>query len=370
MNPEYQPYELIDRYLKKELNREETEAFHEKLSSDPEFSVKFQAQKKAHQLIIEGEMIRLMDKMKKDLSNDSDPGYPWKKIILLSALSLVAVSSLILFLKPPHKEVPDTKMTSLTGNKENEIPANSVQRNNSTQLSPGILNSGKEKNKTEGLVSINKDSTHSINSSNHPITQNQSQNLPNSLPHLYQSIIDNTEHQINQTNDCTTIKITADLQLTESCDNEGTGTLNIHSIHGGTEPYFFSMDKKTFLSIPSFYNISAGEHLLYIRDNNNCITSLPFTIKTKSCEGTSFDDVFAPLNGESWKIPLKEKINASLQIYSKNRALVYSANIINGYPSEWDGKDHNGSYLSTGMYFVLIRYENGEEVKGYVSIIQ
>ncbi|HSZ71867.1 MAG TPA: hypothetical protein VK750_04270, partial [Cytophagaceae bacterium] len=108
MNPKYDIYEEIDRYLNEELSQAELVQFHQKLSGDAEFKSIVEAQKIANEIIIDQEMIKLKERMNKEMNQDINGSSPWNKIILFSA-AVVTSASIYTYIHYNQQDSTETK---------------------------------------------------------------------------------------------------------------------------------------------------------------------------------------------------------------------------------------------------------------------
>ncbi|MDB5272544.1 MAG: hypothetical protein JWO58_911 [Chitinophagaceae bacterium] len=374
MNPKYDIYEEIDRYLNEELSEAELVQFNQKLSSDAEFKSIVDAQKIANEVIIDQEMIKLKERMNRDMNQDNNGSSHWGKIILFSAV--VTSATLYTYLNYNKSDSSDTK--------ENVSPVSSAQTI------------------TEGDRS-QKDATTS--STEQPVTKASSEKPVNTsadgTPIAQQKIVETTpsneqvilnketiptavvqENKVQETKtivpvehiatvNCATVAITANIKVDYGFNSDGEATIIINpsSIKGGTAPYQYALDHSAFDAANRFTGMKDGIYHVRIKDHNNCVSEVKKEIVVKN-PAKEIDEAFTPSHGERWKFPVKENTDATLTIFNKSGGTVYSAHISGGYPSEWNGTSNSGVELESGNYYFVIQYSPQDVVKGHISIVR
>lgn len=75
--------------------------------------------------------------------------------------------------------------------------------------------------------------------------------------------------------------ILAGTQDSVTCYGENNGGINVIA-SGGTSPYQYSLDGTNFATSSSFTGLIAGNYVVYVKDANNCLTSIPVSINEPS----------------------------------------------------------------------------------------
>jgi hypothetical protein len=126
-----------------------------------------------------------------------------------------------------------------------------------------------------------------------------------------------------------------------------TATITVSSISGGISPYSYALNNGSFQSATNFNNTAAGQHVIAIKDANNCTVTRNVTItqplrlliagKSNSCIGQSNGSyTFTAVGG---KRPYRYKIATSSS--SLSNATYYSDSVF--------------SNLSARVYFMRVR---------------
>jgi hypothetical protein len=374
MNPKYDIYEEIDRYLNEELSQAELVQFHQKLSGDAEFKSIVEAQKIANEIIIDQEMIKLKERMNKEMNQDINGSSPWNKIILFSA-AVVTSASIYTYIHYNQQDSTETKENVSVASSKPTItegdrslkdeatasirqpvvtsPSSSVKSSliTSTESTP----IQEEKTNTDLIVSADKENPIV------PIIPNNEQEVKKQTPVV---------EQITKIN-CETVKITAAVRVDYGFDNDEEASIVIDpsTIKGGTAPYSYSLDHSAFNGDNRIDGIKDGAHHVRIKDHNNCITDLKKEVIVKT-PVKEINEAFSPSHGERWKYPVKDQADATITIMNKAGIPVYSTNISGGYPNEWDGKSNAGADLESGNYYFVIQYSARDVVKGHINIVR
>jgi hypothetical protein len=376
MNPNYHIHEQIDRYLKNNLSEEELAQFNKNLLNNVEFKETFEAQKEAHELIVDNELVKLKERMSKDLSNGSGTDSSnWGKIILLSAaIGSVAVFSYVQYNN--YKSVPDSiQKENISIQKDlsihNNINENVVTENNNgnttvTKIPSTERNNNNTNDKSTVLTEENTTPDNKLSVEKEQINTVPFVQENNKITTEHNTLIpDNNKVVVN----CETTVITASVKVSYTNKEEATIVVDKASVEGGSPPYLFSLNQNSFDADNRFDDIKDGSYHVYIKDQNGCVSEIKKEVVVKIPQ-KEIDDVFAPSMGEKWNLPIKENTNASITIINKAGLTVYSATINGGYPNEWDGRDTNGNELNTGNYYFIINFANNELLKGHISIVK
>jgi hypothetical protein len=371
MNPEYDIHEQIDLYLDNKLSGEALSLFNSKLANDVDLQEMVEAQKMANEIIFDNEMIRLKDRMREDLSNDGTSGKSNLNKIIISSLLIISASvGGYVYLSSDSQQ---SKGKLLTDQKETDYnAANSVVSEDNSKDKNEFFRKPSSKEK---LSVVLEDTTKENFSNGTP--ENLLSDINNSGENSSENQItkpeikENLKEENNKYN-CNEIKIDGIAKVNVGFNtNEGTIIIDKKTVRGGKAPYLFSIDKETFTASSQFEYVQEGTYTIYIKDHNNCICSLSKPVVVKSETPTKeIDDVFSPINGDRWKFPLGQHSEGSINIFNKGGSLVYNANIVGGYPAEWDGRDVLGNELGTGNYYFIINFTQNEMVRGHITIVR
>lgn len=151
---------------------------------------------------------------------------------------------------------------------------------------------------------------------------------------------------------------------TEIVDLSVNNSINIKSI--GTGNYVYSLDDEfNFYQTSSLFdNVSAGIHLVYIKDLNGC------GILTKEINVLGTPRFFTPNNdgvNDFWNVAgINHNFNSNATIYIYNRHGKLLKQIV---PTGigWDGT-YNSIPLTADDYWFSIKFEDGRSAKGHFSL--
>lgn len=170
--------------------------------------------------------------------------------------------------------------------------------------------------------------------------------------------------------DCSKITIEASFTSEVSCNNKPTGSIVINrkSITGGMPPYTFSINQAAYIDTVMFASLYPGSYTIYAKDANDCISRLGTAmIGIKDC---TYEDIFSPLKGDTWTIPVDRNKEGILTIYSKSGAVVYSIRVSGSETNIWNGETISGQVLPMGLYQFEITYDDGSRFAGNVTIVR
>ncbi len=372
MNPKYDIYEEIDRYLNEELSEAELDAFNKKLSADAEFKSIVDAQKLANEIIIDQEMIKLKARMTKEMNADNTGSGPWGKLLILSAV-VVTSAALYTYSQYSSTEAETIKEITVAAPTKQQVVVEENQ--NSTSLTPVVQNNKNnsvEANKVEPTITKVPDETTPVVEPPKDIAvDKETPHVPVQIPakeEVKQAAM--AAEQLAKVN-CATVHITAQVHVDYGFDNDGEATIVIDqlSVKGGKAPYSYSIDKSAFDNDTRIAGIKDGTYHVRIKDGNNCVSEVKKEVVVKT-PVKEIDEAFAPAHGERWKFPLKANADATITIYNKVGATVYTSQVAAGSSEEWDGRTNAGVELESGNYYFAIQYSAREVVKGHISIVK
>lgn len=127
--------------------------------------------------------------------------------------------------------------------------------------------------------------------------------------------------------------------------------------------YEYSLTGLDYQDIPVFYNLTAGEHKIYVRDKDNCSISIDNAFLLM------YPKYFTP-NGDGindyWNIIASYgEPNLEIIIYDRYGKIVKI--IKGGNDIGWDGKSNNVPLPASDYWFVALR-ASGEKMKGHFSL--
>ncbi|RBP30879.1 gliding motility-associated-like protein [Oceanihabitans sediminis] len=169
----------------------------------------------------------------------------------------------------------------------------------------------------------------------------------------------------NETSFDITILPATDFSLDNSNITIVDNTLTVHMADTSIN-YTYFIDNGVAQSNPVFNNISIGNHMLFVQDENACvIKSIPFTIE--GVEGIHIPLFFTP-NGDTindvWQITDSQNSIKEILIFDRYGKLLKQVS-----PSLkfWDGT-YRGHLMESNDYWYLITLHSGKKYKGHFSL--
>lgn len=383
MNPEYTIYQEIDRYLRDEMSAEESTAFARRIAEDPDVAATYEAQKAAHNAIIYQELSNLKQQLK-TTEKKVQQRQKIKKYSIAGITLSAAIAIGVVWMIPQEEEVTaaeniessdvflqkreensllhaDEGVHSRTHTKEKSASEKTPEEEKHAekrQERPAQIHeqtkkdsTQKEDHKDERVTEASDDTTHSADSTVIDTSSNVA-TLPDSLPSL-------TEEK--KSCDLTKPEITTN----KSCIHKATGSVEFHH---EDETLEYSDNHVTWKKNNAFHELSKGQYTFYFRKDRVCSDSITIEIKTKRCQPEEV--TISPYFGERWEIPVSDDENATLTILNgKGGGILFEKKITNGSPAYWEGTDQKGNVLAQGTYVYIIKFGNGDVIKGRIGIL-
>ena len=163
-----------------------------------------------------------------------------------------------------------------------------------------------------------------------------------------------------------------DIQINESIDFELNVThleidhqdLQINIFNPSIQFEFAIDDNSNYQNSPMFFNLSEGDHQLFVRDEDGCVEkSLSFTIY----KDLYIPKFFTPNNdGENdyWAITDPDNFVKDISVFDR-----FGRVISHFLPNSqgWNGY-YNGNPALSADYWYLLRLNSGDEIKGHFSL--
>ena len=365
-------FELIEQFLSNKLSGSELDAFHERLKTDAEWANKVEMHRQMQQLIVDKSLISVKEKLNSIHSHSIKKQRTQKQIVkggvAVGLITLIIITAYILNKQDSSKNAIENK---------NEIKSTQIihSENNTLSEKENTTNSNKVVFKSEKpinhkvITAIDTNATNLLKRRISPIdtmSKKASTNKVNS--NLTETFTKIKNIQKLPKKKC---RLSVNIDLLPSCNDKNTGSLRFIeiSIKNGTPPYSFSIDSVNYSNELIYNNLSGGVYYPVIKDYAGCIKYLGAKfIPTENCSATEY--VFAPSNGEVWNIPVPFDKSGVVKIFSKNGVKVYECLFEAGYSLKWNGKRTDGSDLLMGAYYFTIECNDGEKIKGLVTIIR
>ena len=146
-------------------------------------------------------------------------------------------------------------------------------------------------------------------------------------------------HYYQTTNNCADSNLEIDVNI--------LGTNVVTTVQGGNPPYLFALDNGAYGTNDTFTNLSAGSHLIRVKDNSDCVRQ-------------SIIDITNTTNNLIAYFELPQTISANQPIIFNNlsnNAISYSWNFGNGQTST--ATNPSTTYAYNGTYTITLTAFNG-----------
>lgn len=126
---------------------------------------------------------------------------------------------------------------------------------------------------------------------------------------------------------------------------------------GGTEPYEYSIDGMNYSDNGEFLNLANGDYTAYVRDANNCIDSIEFTVMVSSTEEPRLDQIRLFPNPAQYEVILgsSSTINFDYQIMDITGKIILENSALTNEGISVD-------YLISGLYIIKINYKGDSRI--------
>ena len=94
----------------------------------------------------------------------------------------------------------------------------------------------------------------------------------------------------------------------------------------------------------------------YFHDMDSTFTAIK-SIELKNIELSNYPNPFKDITTIHFELPRNNK-NSVLNIYNIHGKLIRQYNTTGKKMQQWDGRDSNGNFVSNGVYFYNINYNN------------
>lgn len=362
-------YELIERYLKGDLNSGELLKVERMIRDDSGFALEVEAHRKLKDLIIDHSLISVKKNLSTIRQNKINNQRRFLRNILFTGSVLVTGLSMFLLL---NREKENVTIQSIE--KEKSI-SNELTDTNSQAI---YLQNTDEENTGKNVDSTT-ESIGKVILPNGPFVENNpvpeyidtvnpdkklTDNVINPLPVF-------TPDSILPTTESTDMPcvIKAEYDVEPSCQNQATGSLLLieESLSGGEPPYKVVLNGSYTDSLV-FRNLYPGTYQLAVIDARNCKKEWKkVEIKKKECLS---DFRFAPYYGELWDIPLEKEKTGMITIFNRNGFKVFQKRFDGTTVETWTGKNNDEDEMPGGVYPFEIVYSNGSVYRGTVTIVR
>jgi gliding motility-associated-like protein len=150
------------------------------------------------------------------------------------------------------------------------------------------------------------------------------------------------------------------------CEGMLNGSIFIE-IEGGISPYTYVWN--TQATTQNLENVGKGFYTVHVMDINQCMVSDTITLPEISCE-LIIPNVFTPnADGVNDRFEI-----IGILFYPENQLLIFNRwgkeiLAFTGYKNEWDGRDASGDKMADGVYFYILKLNNGRQFQGSITIM-
>lgn len=362
-------YNNLDAFLKGNLQGAELQEFEAAMLHDPELAEKVENARFLQKLVFKNRLLTIKDLAKQEEARLVNKNQYIKKGMIGGALfTLILVT--IGIIQYNKKENTAAKLSIETPGKEQEVGVSSAigKSNFEKKSNPELPNANSENSKM--LIS---------NDTGMPPSQSYKAIVDTTLPKIP---VDNasikpeisksedskdltgsdTKVKDDNTQPCGLVQLKAKISITPTCIGRTNGAIEAINISGGDRPY----TQNLFLNGREVYSnsgLKAGNYELVITDNKNCQQRFTAQVSEINCP---INDYFNPSFGEVWNIPVTDKAG-KLTIYTKSGTPIYQMDLKRNTAATWNGIDKY-ERLEAGYFIFVIEFEDGEVLKGSVTI--
>jgi hypothetical protein len=370
LRPELETYQLIDNYLNGTLTGEELAAFEQRLQTDSSLAEEVSFVQLTNEVVVGATFDALRNQMSNDIADidASKNTRTWGLTGLI--LGIVSIGVVGMYTLSTEEDT-----TSVTG------PA--LQTPSVIKNQPAEQSAASEKITQPATT----EKTNQLRTQTDVRTALPDEKIPLQTP-LEKSTTDHAFTQIpvikpaetiahtpiskttDAVNPCDQVTLKAVITSSPSCDDASNGsiTIPINQISGGTKPYKIAFNKSTDAGTKEHYAyLPAGTYNINITDANGCTKNFSSEVTEKNCRKTSY--VFAPDKGQVCTITAKEDESYVLTILNMAGKQVYKTNTMEG-SFEWQGLSQQGEYLTAGLYIYILEYTSGEKENGQITIVR
>jgi len=381
MKQEIEINEWIERFLNGDLPADERVSFRKKLEEDPDFAREVELHRHLHDIITDGAYLNIKSKLK---SIHLEKTRISKKIRRFTGFGIggLIIGVILLWVLPDTGKTENDKNEPSVSVREDSVAVQD-QKSPLTEKTPeiaAVITSGAPSADQDPGddkipdITFQADTVFAKEQIQREVpVENKEPKTEKQVPEPFsENKPTSRKAEASSKPDCRKIKIEGSFRESESCNNKPTGRIAIdrESLTGGQAPYTFSIDKVNFHDTLLFSGLYPTSYALYARDANKCISRIGTAlIRSVDCTN-AYQAVFAPLRGEIWTVPVDPDRSGTLNIFSKNAALVYSVRFTGNETVTWSGTTLSGQALPMGLYQFEISYDDGGSYIGNVTILK
>ncbi|MFN8437655.1 MAG: SprB repeat-containing protein [Cytophagales bacterium] len=162
--------------------------------------------------------------------------------------------------------------------------------------------------------------------------------------------------------DCDKVKISAQIKIVKSCDNDGQ--IVVSQPTGGMAPYNYTLNNSVKQKSGNFVNLAEGTYKVTITDQNNCKSDIEDVVVPQALCNLVYDIK----SGDTWYGP-EINTEADLVILDKTGKIVFSQKLTKETKIEWNGRDLN-NLPKIGYFVFILSNQNHEIARGSITITE
>lgn len=367
---QFDSYSTFDDFLDNTMSDIESAEFEKRLTQDEGLMEEFTNYRAANKM---GEAYSLLQ-VRQQLQSDLNSGYADKqikkrkalKVILPLVIVICGLMSIPFFLTDPK-----------TNGKTPPSDDNTVERSQSIiELSkPSIRETQVETQNTQKKTINQSTRPKTTIEATQPLSQELILDSVAGKPIIaYGDIttsIDENPTTVQSKNPCENFNPPVTIKLSPSESDLDNGEILFLD---GTNQLQVSVGNSIFKSPKKgkvlFTNLSPGEHIIRIKNDNGCLKNSTTIIE--HIPGNSSDDsekaleiAFRPDFGEVFSLPIENNESGRLTIRNSTGAILDEIEISEGFPNTWNGESVN---FEPGLYVFLLTLDDNKSIQGTVRI--
>lgn len=157
------------------------------------------------------------------------------------------------------------------------------------------------------------------------------------------------------------------IEVTDSDAGESNGMIEVSA---DNDSFLFSLKHKPELE-PSniFADLPAGSYIVLCKNDDGCLfESKPIKVQENLCKD-DYLKTYSPDFEGAWQVPVAQKYKSSVTFLSSKKQVVFSLDIDKDQDFFWDATDFEGKRVETGLYKIIVLYENGEKCLYSLTIL-
>ena len=356
-------YDLIDSYLQGSLPKDHP--FHQRILVDGELAEEVAVQKIVKSAVIENRLKDVSAEIR-SLQTPDQPKTSWRKWLISGMIFLV--TSAAIFYVILHNESPKIKSSKLQG--QAAAPIAPQIKNADEKLPSEVMPSA-------SVMRKNQPSAYSIPYTSPSEVLNKIHDQPAPMAEEPQQVA--TVSSVQQgtfeppvsipLNICDTTKITAEVAITNPCQQMANGSIHVLKVKGGKKPYEYSIDhSESFQKSQLFDELKPGEYDLIVKDHNGCMKQAVMDIRLTFRECSQLHSFSFDPTIQTWEVPFEHGKSGRITIVDKSGRTVFTKTFAPLEQLFWTGTSSNGETLQPGAYIYMIEYGDGSSQKGEVTL--